>query len=151
MIFYFIHLAIGDGWKMRLWRLWRKSIRSQQKVQAIFSQAYVDVFDVGEKEANAGKSTCRPLSMSNSSASTTASASDHPFEQIAPPLERTEVRAVEGALNLKTMCALDVYTPIRTVAPLWSKGERPLCDERNIDDEAAHYDRLGLGWWKNSL
>eukprot|EP01082_Thalassiosira_pseudonana_P004742 g4145.t1.1.5e174189 g4145 g4145.t1 contig15:442746-444433(+) len=36
-----------------------------------------------------------------------------PVEQIAPPLERTEVRVVEGALNLKTMCALDVYTPLR--------------------------------------
>lgn len=34
-------------------------------------------------------------------------------EQIAPPLERTEVKVVEGALNLKTMCALDVYTPLR--------------------------------------
>jgi metal transporter CNNM len=36
-------------------------------------------------------------------------------EQIAPPLERTEVRAIEGALNLKTMCALDVYTPLRMI------------------------------------
>jgi hypothetical protein len=35
------------------------------------------------------------------------------FEQIAPPLEMTEVQVVEGALNLKTMCALDVYTPLR--------------------------------------
>jgi hypothetical protein len=36
-------------------------------------------------------------------------------EQIAPPLERTEVKVVEGALNMKTMCALDVYTPIRMI------------------------------------
>ena len=36
-------------------------------------------------------------------------------EQIAPPLEHTEVRVVEGALNLKTMCALDVYTPLRMI------------------------------------
>ena len=36
-------------------------------------------------------------------------------EQIAPPLDHTEVRVVEGALNLKTMCALDVYTPLRMI------------------------------------
>ncbi|KAL7508931.1 hypothetical protein ACHAXN_005985 [Cyclotella atomus] len=36
-------------------------------------------------------------------------------EQIAPPLEGTEVKVVEGALNMKTMCALDVYTPIRMI------------------------------------
>ncbi|KAL7484193.1 hypothetical protein ACHAW6_009829 [Cyclotella cf. meneghiniana] len=36
-------------------------------------------------------------------------------EQIAPPLEQTEVKVVEGALNLKTMCALDVYTPLRMI------------------------------------
>ena len=41
-----------------------------------------------------------------------------PFEQIAPPLDQTEVRAVEGALKLKTMCALDVYTPHRVVFSL---------------------------------
>jgi hypothetical protein len=70
------------------------------------------LFDVGEKEAGEEKPTHR-RSLSHSSASTAAS--DHPFEQIAPPLERTEVRAVEGALNLKTMCALDVYTPIRQI------------------------------------
>lgn len=70
------------------------------------------LFDVGEKETGDEKPTHR-RSLSHSSASTAAS--DHPFEQIAPPLERTEVRAVEGALNLKTMCALDVYTPIRQI------------------------------------
>eukprot|EP00804_Cyclotella_cryptica_P011757 CCRYP_011360-RB/>CCRYP_011360-RB protein AED:0.06 eAED:0.06 QI:954/1/1/1/1/0.87/8/185/471 len=37
------------------------------------------------------------------------------LEQIAPPLERTEVKVVEGALNMKTMCALDVYTPLRMI------------------------------------
>lgn len=36
-------------------------------------------------------------------------------EQIAPPLERTEVKVVEGALNLKCMCALDVYTPLKVI------------------------------------
>ena len=73
------------------------------------------LFDVNEhKEANEKPSHRR--NPSNSSASTTTSV-DHPFafDQIAPPIERTEVRAVEGALNLKTMCALDVYTPIRQI------------------------------------
>jgi len=76
------------------------------------SNIFGSLFDVNEKESVDGKSN-RPRALSNSSASTTAS--EHPFEQIAPPLERTEVRAVEGALNLKTMCALDVYTPIRQI------------------------------------
>lgn len=89
----------------------KQQIASSESSGNIFGS----LFDVCEKEAGDGKSTRRPRSMSNSSASTTASANDHPFEQIAPPLERTEVRAVEGALNLKTMCALDVYTPIRQI------------------------------------
>jgi len=77
------------------------------------SNLFGSLFDVNEKkDAGDGKPSHR-RTLSNSSASTTAS--DHPFEQIAPPLERTEVRAVEGALNLKTMCALDVYTPIRQI------------------------------------
>ena len=73
------------------------------------------LFDVNENKEADGKPSHR-RNLSNSSASTTTSV-DHPFafEQIAPPMERTEVRAVEGALNLKTMCALDVYTPIRQI------------------------------------
>ena len=78
------------------------------------SNLFGNLFDVNEqKEASDGMPSHR-RTLSNSSASTTASV-DHPFEQIAPPMERTEVRAVEGALNLKTMCALDVYTPIRQI------------------------------------
>lgn len=38
-----------------------------------------------------------------------------PFEQIAPPMERAEIKAVEGALKLKTGCAFDVYTPLRMI------------------------------------
>jgi len=49
------------------------------------------------------------------SSSSAGSLDPIPLEQIAPPLEKTEVKVVEGALNLKTMCALDVYTPLRMV------------------------------------
>jgi len=84
------------------------------------SKIFGSLFDLNEKEATDRKPSGRDRkpshrrTQSNSSASTHAS--DPPaFEQIAPPLDRTEVRAVEGALNLKTMCALDVYTPIRQI------------------------------------
>jgi len=103
----------------RNWRRLKNEIMEAvtEKQQIISSEStgniFGGLFDVGEKEAGDGKPTHCPRSLSNSSASTTAS--EHPFEQIAPPLERTEVRAVEGALNLKTMCALDVYTPIRQI------------------------------------
>lgn len=53
-----------------------------------------------------------------SSSNSISAAEPAPLEQIAPPLERTEVRVVEGALNLKTMCALDVYTPLRMIFAL---------------------------------
>lgn len=52
----------------------------------------------------------------NSVSSTQAEPTITPaLEQIAPPLEKTEVKVVEGALNMKTMCALDVYTPLRMI------------------------------------
>ena len=37
------------------------------------------------------------------------------YEQMAPPLHQAEVRVVEGALNLKTKCCWDVYTPLRQI------------------------------------
>lgn len=39
-------------------------------------------------------------------------------EQIAPPVEKAEVKVVEGALKLKTGVALDVYTPLRMLYAL---------------------------------
>lgn len=111
----------------RNWRRLKSEImeavtEKQQQQQQPSSESTVkfgsfgSLFDVVNKEketGDIGKQSHR-RNLSNSSASTSAH-DDHPFEQIAPPLERTEVRAVEGALNLKTMCALDVYTPIRLI------------------------------------
>jgi len=96
----------------------KQQIASSDSAGNIFGS----LFDLHEKEASdrmpSGGSDRKPShrrNLSNSSASTLASDAAPAFEQIAPPLDRTEVRAVEGALNLKTMCALDVYTPIRQI------------------------------------
>lgn len=112
----------------RHWRRLKSEImeavteKQQQQQQQPSSEStpkfgsFGSLFDVVNKEKEIGDSgkPSHRRNLSNSSASTSAH-DDHPFEQIAPPLERTEVRAVEGALNLKTMCALDVYTPIRLI------------------------------------
>lgn len=101
----------------RNWRSLKNEImqavtEKQQQSSSDGNIIFGGLFDGGEKEANDGK---QPSShrRNPSSSSISTSASDHPFDQIAPPISNTEVRVVEGALNLKTMCALDVYTPIR--------------------------------------
>lgn len=38
-----------------------------------------------------------------------------PAEQLAPPLDPTEVDLIEGALQMKTILAMDVYTPLSHV------------------------------------
>ncbi|KAL7541213.1 hypothetical protein ACHAXR_010724 [Thalassiosira sp. AJA248-18] len=54
-----------------------------------------------------------------------------PFEQIAPPMERSEVKAVEGALKLKTGCAFDVYTPLRMI---YAVSEDMILTKQSIAD-----------------
>jgi metal transporter CNNM len=112
----------------RNWRRLKKEIikavseKQQQRNDSAISLG--SLFDVNEKAAFDGitgipgtpKRDVKPTHRRNLSSSSGSSfGSDIAFEQIAPPLEHTEVRAVEGALNLKTMCALDVYTPLRTI------------------------------------
>ena len=50
-------------------------------------------------------------------------------EQLSPPLHHSEVIMVEGALNLKTKVAMDVYTPIRKIFAL---PEDFILDKDNI-------------------
>jgi metal transporter CNNM len=53
-----------------------------------------------------------------------------PFtEQLSPPLHHSEVIMVEGALNLKTKVAMDVYTPMRKIFAL---PEDFILDKDNI-------------------
>ena len=100
----------------RNWRQLKNEIMEAvtEKKQMASTDSASNIFGNLLFEDDEGKTSGR-RARSHSNSSTSTSASDHPFEQIAPPLERTEVRAVEGALNLKTMCALDVYTPIRQI------------------------------------
>ena len=100
----------------RSWRHLKEQImyavaeKSQQQQQSTETSSLFDNDDQkkSHKRTRSDGSGGFPSLLTRSPSSTSVTSESLPYEQIAPPLERTEIRAVEGALKLKTGCAFDV-------------------------------------------
>lgn len=94
----------------RSWRNFKEEIMhaAAEKSQAPPEPGILDGLISGMENVVEGNSDDMGGKHRRTPSSSSMSSTPLPIEQIAPPMERSEIKAVEGALKLKTGCAFDV-------------------------------------------